>query len=66
MALIGKLMDKLLTKGSITLHTPGKPPQTFGQAGGKHLNVRFTDRRVGFDIMKSPRLGLARPTWTGG
>ena len=26
MSLIGKLVDKLLTKGSITLKQPGKPP----------------------------------------
>lgn len=65
MALIGKLVDKLLTKGSITLHTPGKPPQTFGHAGGKHLNVRFTDRKVGFDILKNPRLGIGEAYMDG-
>src|SRR5690348_10198848 len=56
MSLIGTLIDKLLTKGSITLKTPGKPPHTYGPGGGKHLTVRFTDRKVGFDIAKNPRL----------
>jgi cyclopropane-fatty-acyl-phospholipid synthase len=58
MSLIGKLVDKLLTTGSITLLTPGKPPRTYGRADGKHLTVRFTDRKVAFDIVKNPRLGV--------
>src|SRR4051795_13774302 len=58
MSLIGRLVDKLLTKGSITLLRPGKRPETFGSGGGKHLTVRFTDRKVAFDIVKNPRLGL--------
>jgi cyclopropane-fatty-acyl-phospholipid synthase len=65
MALIGKLVDKLLTKGSITLLTPGKPPQTLGRGGGKHLTVRFTDRKVAFDILKNPRLGLGEAYMDG-
>src|SRR5690349_17465461 len=65
MALIGKLVDKLLTRGSITLHAPGKPPQTFGKPGGKHLNVRFTDRKVGFDIARNPRLGIGETYMDG-
>src|SRR5206468_6351195 len=58
MSLIGRLVDKLLTKGSITLLRPGKRPETFGSGGGKHLTVRFTDRKVAFDIVKNPRLGV--------
>jgi cyclopropane-fatty-acyl-phospholipid synthase len=58
MSLIGRLVDKLLTKGSITLKLPGKEPRAYGRGGGKHLTVRFTDRKVAFDILKNPRLGL--------
>jgi cyclopropane-fatty-acyl-phospholipid synthase len=58
MSLIGRLIGKLLTRGSITLHTPGKPPHTYGPGGGEHLNVRFTDRKVAFDIIRNPRLGF--------
>ena len=58
MSLIGKLVEKLLKTGSITLLLPGKPPQTFGPGDGRHLTVRFTDRRVAFDIARNPRLGL--------
>ena len=58
MSLIGRLVDKLLTKGSITLLRPGKPPRTYGPGGGKHLTLRFTDRKVAFDIVRNPRLGI--------
>lgn len=65
MALIGKLIGKLLTKGSITLHRPGKPPHTYGPGGGRHFTVRFTDRRVAFDIIRNPRLGFGEAYMDG-
>jgi len=65
MSLIGRLIDKLLNKGSITLKRPGKEPHTYGAGGGKHLTIRFTDRRVAFDILKSPRLGLGEAYMDG-
>lgn len=58
MSLIGRLVDALLTEGSITIKLPGKAPQTHGKGGGKHLTVRFTDRKAAFDIVKNPRLGI--------
>jgi len=65
MSLIGKLVDKLLTKGSITLKRPGHEPETFGKPYGKHLTVRFTDKRVGFDIGRNPRLGFGEAYMDG-
>lgn len=65
MSLIGTLVNKLLTTGSITLKMPGKPPQTLGPGGGRHLTVRFTDRKVGFDIAKNPRLGVGETYMDG-
>jgi len=65
MSLIGRLVDKLLTKGSITLKRPGKPPRTYGRGGGKHLSVRFTDGKVAFDILRNPRLGLGEAYMDG-
>ncbi|HEX4801444.1 MAG TPA: cyclopropane-fatty-acyl-phospholipid synthase family protein [Sphingomicrobium sp.] len=65
MSLIGKLIDKLLEKGRITLITPGKAPRTYGKGGGKHLTVRFTDRKVAFDILMNPRLGLGEAYMDG-
>src|SRR6266700_459957 len=65
MSLIGKLVDKLLTRGSLTLKRPGKAPETFGRDGGKHLTVCFTDRKVAFDIITNPRLGLGESYMDG-
>src|SRR5438067_4643184 len=65
MSLIGRLIDKLLTKGSITLLAPGKGPRPYGRGGGRHLTVRFTDGKVGFDIMESPRLGVGEAYMDG-
>src|SRR5690349_24566237 len=65
MSLIGKLVDKLLAKGSITLIRPGKAPQTFGPGSGKHLTVRFADKKVAFDILKNPRLGVGEAYMDG-
>ena len=65
MALIGRFVEKLLKNGSITLITPGKLPATYGPGGGKHLTVRFTDRKVAFDILKNPRLGMGEAYMDG-
>ena len=65
MPLIGRMIDKLLTRGSITLLQPGKPPRTYGQGGGKNLTVRLTDRKVAFDILKSPSLGVGEAYMDG-
>ena len=65
MSLIGRLVDKLLTRGSITLLLPGKAPRTFGPGGGRHLTVRFADRKVPFDIVRNPRLGVGEAYMDG-
>ncbi|HKX91914.1 MAG TPA: cyclopropane-fatty-acyl-phospholipid synthase family protein [Sphingomicrobium sp.] len=65
MSLIGKLVEKLLSKGSITLKRPGKPPQTFGPGGGRHLTIRFADGKVALDIARNPRLRLGEAYMDG-
>ena len=44
---------------------PGSEPRTFGPGGGKHLTVRFADRRVALDIVRNPRLGLGEAYMDG-
>jgi hypothetical protein len=39
MALIDKLLERLLTRGSITLEIGSAPARTFGPGRGKHLTV---------------------------
>ena len=65
MSLIGKLVDKLLKQGSITLIIADGKGQTYGPGGGKHLTVRFTDNRVAFGILKNPRLGVGEAYMDG-
>ena len=65
MSLIGSLVDKLLKTGSITLIRPGQEPETYGRKGGKHLTVRFTDRKVAFDVLKNPRLAVGEAYMDG-
>ena len=65
MSLIGRLVDKLLKQGSITLVTPDGKRETCGPGGGKHLTLRFADNRVGFEILKNPRLGVGETYMDG-
>ena len=65
MALIGRLIDKLLKQGSITLVTPDGKQETYGPGGGRSLTIRLADRKVGFDILKNPRLGLGEAYMDG-
>lgn len=65
MALIGTLIEKLLPKGSLTLNRPGHEPETFGKPGGKHLTLTFHDKKVGFDILRNPRLALGEAYMDG-
>lgn len=65
MSLIGRMVNRLLTTGSITLKQPGKPPEKLGRGSGKHLTVRFTDRKVPFDILRNPRLGFGEAYMDG-
>lgn len=65
MALIGKLIDKLLKRGSITLVQPDGSRSTHGRGGGRHLTIRLADRKVAFDVIRNPRLGLGEAYMDG-
>ena len=65
MALIGRLIDKLLKRGSITIVMPDGSRQTYGPGGGGSLTVRLADRKVAFDIIKNPRLGVGEAYMDG-
>ena len=65
MALIGKLIDRLLKRGSITLVQPDGSRSTHGPGGGRHLTLRLADRKVAFDIIRNPRLGLGETYMDG-
>jgi len=65
MSLIGKMIGKLLRHGTITLVGPDGRRETCGAGGGRHLTIRFTDRRVPLEIIKNPRLGMGEAYMDG-
>ncbi|MFL6734087.1 MAG: class I SAM-dependent methyltransferase [Sphingomicrobium sp.] len=65
MALIGRLVGQLLKSGTLTLIAPDGSRETYGPGGGKALTVRFTDRKVPFDIARNPRLALGEAYMDG-
>ncbi|MEQ7873626.1 cyclopropane-fatty-acyl-phospholipid synthase family protein [Sphingomonas sp. ASV193] len=66
MALIGRLLGTLMTRGRLTLVMPDGSRDTYGPGGdGGHLTVRFTDKRVAFDIVRNPRLGFGEAYMDG-
>jgi cyclopropane-fatty-acyl-phospholipid synthase len=65
MSLISRLIEALLTRGRITLVQPDGKRETYGPGGGKELTIRFADRRVAFDIVRNPRLGVGETYMDG-
>ena len=56
MSLIGRFIDQILPVGSLTIiHADGRR-ETHGPGGGKHVTVRFHDKRATLDIFRNPRL----------
>ena len=65
MSLIGRLLDKLLKQGSLTLLMPGRAPQSFGPGGEPRLTVRLADRKTALAIARNPRLGAGEAYMDG-
>ena len=65
MALIEKLVGKVITRGRLTLLMPDGRKLEFGPGDGKSLTVRLTDRRTAFAIARNPRLGLGEAYMDG-
>jgi cyclopropane-fatty-acyl-phospholipid synthase len=65
MALIERLLEKVISKGTLTLVMPGGNQRVFGPGGGKALTVRIADRRTMFEIARNPRLGVGEAYMDG-
>jgi len=65
MALIDKLLGKLVNTGRLTVVMPGGKSRTFGPGGGAELTVRVADRRTAFAIARNPRLGFGEAYMDG-
>ena len=65
MALIGRLVEKLLKRGSLTFVMPDGSRHSYGPGGGKALTLRIADRRLLFDLARNPRLALGEAYMDG-
>ena len=66
MALFDTLVNKLVSRGRLTLVMPGGKRRSFGPGkDGRELTVRLTDRRVAFDIARNPRLAIGEAYMDG-
>ena len=66
MSLIGKLLGTLVKKGRMTLITADGKRESFGpDADAKPIAVRFTDRKLAFDIVRNPRLAFGEAYMDG-
>lgn len=65
--LLDKLVDRLLTKGTLTLHHASGASTTHGTPapGFPDLALRFADAKVARDVLLDPRLGLGEAYMDG-
>ena len=65
MALIGRLVGKLVKRGRITAISADGKRETYGPGGGKSVTIRLKDRKVGLELVRNPRLGLGETYMDG-
>jgi cyclopropane-fatty-acyl-phospholipid synthase len=66
MSLIGKLLGTLVKTGRMTLITADGKRESFGpDADAKPITIRFTDRRLAFEIVRNPRLAFGEAYMDG-
>ena len=65
MSLIGRLVEKLLTRGSITLLLPGKPPHTFGPGDYGTLPPELQNRVSSARRISNRYPYREEPNWRG-
>jgi cyclopropane-fatty-acyl-phospholipid synthase len=65
MTVIGKLVGTLIKRGSVTVIDAAGKSETYGPGGGPALTIRFRDRRVPLELMRSPRLAIGETYMDG-
>ena len=63
--MIGRLLEKLMSTGRLTLVMPDGKRTSYGPGGGASLTVRVTNRKTLFAIARNPRLGLGEAYMDG-
>jgi cyclopropane-fatty-acyl-phospholipid synthase len=64
-ALLEKLLEKLIKTGRLTVVMPGGSKRSFGPGKGEGLRIRLADRRVPFEILRNPRLAVGEAYMDG-
>ena len=65
MPMTGRLIDRLIKRGRVTVVAADGERATYGRGGGPHLTIRFTDRKAPLQLLKNPRLGLGETYMDG-
>ena len=65
MALIGKLLGTVVKRGRLTIIGPDGNSRTYGPGGQPALTVRFRDRKVALELVRSPRLAIGETYMDG-
>jgi len=65
MAMIEKLVGKIIRKGQLTLVWPDGGKSQFGPGGKPSLTVRLADKSTAFAIARNPRLGFGEAYMDG-
>jgi cyclopropane-fatty-acyl-phospholipid synthase len=65
MALIEKLVGKVVRKGRLNVLMPDGKKLEFGPGDGRELTVRLADKATAFAIARNPRLGLGEAYMDG-
>ena len=63
--MIDRLIGRLVRKGSLIIRTADGTERRFGPGGEPEIAVRFTDRRVPFDLLRNPRLAVGEAYMDG-
>jgi cyclopropane-fatty-acyl-phospholipid synthase len=68
MAIIDKLIGKVIRKGELTIVYPGGEQKTYGtpEPGGRRATVRIRDGKAMRQILRNPRLGIGEAYMDGG
>ncbi len=63
--MLGKFVEKLISRGRVTVITADGKSETYGPGGGLAVTIRFLDRKVPLELLRNPRLGFGEAYMDG-